>query len=151
MIHSETIKRVTRYAWSDTPSTVKVSIEDAWDYSAISEGDVSIARPSDTALTISVKYEGCTHRLALTNLRSPLDDAKVKVRKKRLVVTLTKRETLLASDKAWPDLFCSAASFPASTCPRRWRTGFVFLAEGRGGRLPFVVFHRRYLHLPEDT
>ena len=41
-------------------------------------------------------------------------DAKVKVRKKRLVVALTKRETLLASDKAWPDLFCSAASFPAS-------------------------------------
>ena len=29
VIHSETIKRVTRYAWSDTPSTVKVSIEDA--------------------------------------------------------------------------------------------------------------------------
>ena len=47
-------------------------------------------------------------------MRSPLDDAKVKVRKKRLVVMLTKRETLLASDKAWPDLFCSAASFPAS-------------------------------------
>ena len=105
---------MTRYAWSDTPSTVKVSIEDAWDYSAISEADVNIARPSDTALTISVKYEGCVHRLTLTNLRSPLDDAKVKLRKKRLVVMLTKRETLLASDKAWPDLFCSAASFPAS-------------------------------------
>ena len=114
VMHSETIKRVTRYAWSDTPTTVKISIEDAWDYSAISEDDVNIARPSDTALTISVKYEGCVHRLALTNLRSPLDDAKVKVRKKRLVVALTKRETLLASDKAWPDLFCSAASFPAS-------------------------------------
>ena len=114
IIHSETIKRVTRYAWSDTPSTVKVSIEDAWDYSAISDDDVSIARPSDTALTISVKYEGCVHRLTLTNLRSPLDNAKVKLRKKRLVVMLTKRETLLASDKAWPDLFCSAASFPAS-------------------------------------
>ena len=114
VMHSETIKRVTRYAWSDTPTTVKISIEDAWDYSAISEDDVNIARPSDTALTISVKYEGCVHRLALTNLRSPLDDAKVNVRKKRLVVALTKRETLLASDKAWPDLFCSAASFPAS-------------------------------------
>ena len=71
--------------------------------------------------TISVKYEGATHRLALTNLRSPLDDAKVKVRKKRLVVTLTKRETLLASDAAWPDLFCSAASFRVDG-PRRWRT-----------------------------
>ena len=114
VIHSETIKRVTRYAWSDTPSTVKISIEDAWDYSAISESDVNIARPSDTALTISVRYDGCVQRLTLTNLRSPLDDAKVKVRKKRLVVTLAKRETLLASDKAWPDLFCSAASFPAS-------------------------------------
>lgn len=110
VVYSQTVKRVTRYGWSDTPTAVKISIEDAWDFKAISMADVSIIRPSDTALTVAVNYAGASHRLVLTNLRSPLDGANIKIRKKRLLVTLAKRETLLASDRAWPDLFCSDAS-----------------------------------------
>ena len=58
---------------------VKVSIEDAWDYSAIREADVSVGRVIGAH---NIRQMSAAPP-ALTNLRSPLDDAKVKIRKKR--------------------------------------------------------------------
>ena len=77
---------------------------EGWDFATIAADDVSVTLDSPRSLTARIDYGGASHKLVLTNFQGPVTDLAWKKTKKRLVVTLKKRDTLLAWDKSWKEL-----------------------------------------------
>ena len=83
-----------------------------WDFTKISPEDVSVVLTSPTGLTATVAYGGEKHALVMTRLRAPVTALRHKLTKKRLVITLDKRDTALAWDTHWNELIATGALPP---------------------------------------
>ncbi|KAJ1445532.1 hypothetical protein M885DRAFT_626088 [Pelagophyceae sp. CCMP2097] len=96
---------IDKYSWSDTATHVTIYVDPpGWDWTTVASDDVRCDLSSSRALEVRVVYGGEPHALLLTRLSGDVSGLVWKKTKKRLTVTLAKRETALAWDKAWTAL-----------------------------------------------
>lgn len=99
-----------RYNWSQTDEQIKICVEpEGWKFADIAVEDVSVELTSPTSLKATVEYGGSTHALILTRLRGKIAALTWKKTKKRLVITLDKKDTALGWDKEWKELISDKA------------------------------------------
>lgn len=104
------VERLAKYSWRDSDTHVFIYVEPpGWDWSTIR--DVELVKTSDRGFKLAIAHpeSGKTYALVITNLKAPVGEVTKKQTKKRLTVTLAKRDTTLAWHKAWDSLVAGGA------------------------------------------
>ena len=100
-----TVQRITRYRWSDTPEQVKIFVEPAGlDFAEVGDDDVAAELTTPNSLVTHIVHGRVKYSLVLTHIRGAITKLAWKKTKKRLVLTLDKKDTALGWDREWKEL-----------------------------------------------